>query len=360
MKTYYRPLVMVSGGCAATSKISGNDEIGEDVGALAEQVFPRLGDGSLAFALVEIIERRGPGDIARRVVPASAVADGLDGHIAARPPLANLPLDPPIIMGILNATPDSFSDGGAFLDPAAAIAHGVGMIAAGARIIDIGGESTRPGATAISVEEEIRRVTPVIAGLRARAEDSGAVISIDTRNAATMAAALNAGATIVNDVSALTHDPRAMEIVAKSDVRIVLMHMQGQPTTMQRAPAYDDVVLDVYDYLAGRIAACRNAGIALDRIVVDPGIGFGKTTAQNLALLSHLSLFHGLGVPLLVGVSRKGFIGKLSAGEPPAARLPGSLAAALACAGQGAHILRVHDVAETVQALKIALALRDA
>ena len=309
----------------------------------------------MSFALVEIIERRGFGDIVRRVVPAAAVADQLERHIAARPLI-----DPPLIMGILNATQDSFSDGGAFLDPRAAIAHGEAMIAAGARIVDVGGESTRPGATAVPVEEEIRRVTPVIAGLRACADDSGAVISIDTRNAATMAAALNAGATIVNDVSALTHDPRAMEIVAKSDARIVLMHMRGEPATMQRAPAYDDVVLDVYDYLEARIAACRKAGIVLDRIVVDPGIGFGKTTAQNLALVSHLSLFHGLGVPLLVGVSRKGFIGKLSACEPPAVRLPGSLAAALACVGQGAQILRVHDVAETAQALKVALALRDA
>ncbi len=341
------------------SRLRANDEIKEDAGSLADQAFPRLAGSTLAFALVEIIERRGFGDITRHIVPASVVADRLDRHIAARPPLAGLPLDPPIIMGIVNATPDSFSDGGAFLDPAAAIAHGAAMIAAGARIIDIGGESTRPGAAQVPVEEEIRRVIPVIAGLRARAENAGAIISIDTRNAATMAAALNAGAAVVNDVSALTHDPRAMEIVARSGAPVVLMHMQGEPATMQRAPSYDDIALDVYDYLEGRIAACREAGISSDRIVVDPGIGFGKTTAQNLALLSQISLFHGLGAPLLIGVSRKGFIGKLSAGEPPAGRLPGSLAAALACVGQGAQILRVHDVGETAQALKIALALRD-
>jgi dihydropteroate synthase len=293
----------------------------------------------LAFPLVEIIERRGPAELSRHIVPASAVADRLDRHIAARPAIANLPLDPPVIMGILNATPDSFSDGGAFLGPAAAIAHGAAMIAAGARIVDVGGESTRPGAVAVPVDEEIGRVIPVIAGLRAHAESAGAVISIDTRNAAAMAAALNAGAAIINDVSALTHDPRAMEIVARSGAPVVLMHMQGEPETMQRAPTYDDVALDVYDYLEGR---------------------FGKTVAQNLALLSQLSLFHGLGVPLLIGVSRKGFIGKLSAGEPPAARLPGSLAAALACVGQGAQILRVHDVGETAQALKVTLALGNA
>jgi dihydropteroate synthase len=293
----------------------------------------------LAFPLVEIIERRGPAELSRHIVPASAVADRLDRHIAARPAIANLPLDPPVIMGILNATPDSFSDGGAFLGPAAAIAHGAAMIAAGARIVDVGGESTRPGAVAVPVDEEIGRVIPVIAGLRAHAESAGAVISIDTRNAAAMAAALNAGAAIINDVSALTHDPRAMEIVARSGAPVVLMHMQGEPETMQRAPTYDDVALDVYDYLEGRIAACLAAGIPLEKIVIDPGIGFGKTVAQNLALLSQLSLFHGLGVPLLIGVSRKGFIGKLSAGEPPAARLPGSLAAALACVGQGAQIL---------------------
>jgi dihydropteroate synthase len=314
----------------------------------------------LAFPLVEIIERRGPAELSRHIVPASAVADRLDRHIAARPAIANLPLDPPVIMGILNATPDSFSDGGAFLGPAAAIAHGAAMIAAGARIVDVGGESTRPGAVAVPVDEEIGRVIPVIAGLRAHAESAGAVISIDTRNAAAMAAALNAGAAIINDVSALTHDPRAMEIVARSGAPVVLMHMQGEPETMQRAPTYDDVALDVYDYLEGRIAACLAAGIPLEKIVIDPGIGFGKTVAQNLALLSQLSLFHGLGVPLLIGVSRKGFIGKLSAGEPPAARLPGSLAAALACVGQGAQILRVHDVGETAQALKVTLALGNA
>ncbi len=337
MKTYYRPVGILSG----ESRV--------------RHATLSLAGGPLAFALVEIIERRGPQDIARDLVPASAVADKLERHMGSRPPL-----DPPLIMGILNATPDSFSDGGAFLAPDKAIAHGRAMIESGARIVDIGGESTRPGAAPVSVEEEIARVAPVIAGLRAHAERAGALISVDTRNARTMAAALKAGATIVNDVSALTHDPDAMSVVAASDAIVALMHMQGQPETMQRAPAYDDVVLDAYDYLEGRIAACRLAGIPLDRIWIDPGIGFGKTVAQNLALLSHLSLFHGLGVPLLIGASRKGFIGKLSANEPPAGRLPGSLAAALACVGQGAQILRVHDVAQTAQALKVALALRDA
>jgi dihydropteroate synthase len=274
-----------------------------------------------------------------------------------RPGLAQLPLDPPIVMGIVNATPDSFSDGGAYIDPGRAVAHAKAMIDAGARIVDVGGESTRPGAQAIPVDEEIRRAVPVIAGLRAYAEASGALISVDTRNAATMAAALDAGAGLLNDVSALTHDPESMRVAARSGASVILMHMQGAPETMQREPRYDDVALDVYDYLESRIAACRDAGIAPERIVVDPGIGFGKTVAHNLALLSHLSLFHGLGVKLLVGASRKGFIGKLSADEPPMERLPGSLAAALAAVGQGAQIVRVHDVAETIQALKIARAV---
>jgi dihydropteroate synthase len=186
------------------------------------------------------------------------------------------------------------------------------------------------------------------------------LISVDTRNAATMRAALAAGAQIINDVSALTHDPDSVAVIADSDTQIVLMHMQGEPSTMQVAPAYDDVALDVYDYLESRMEACLAAGIDRSRIVIDPGVGFGKTVAHNLALLGQLSLFHGLGVPILVGVSRKGLIGRLSKGEPPEERVPGSLALGLAALNQGAQILRVHDVAETVQAVRLLTALRDA
>jgi dihydropteroate synthase len=262
-------------------------------------------------------------------------------------------------MGIVNATPDSFSDRGAHFDPAAAIAHAEAMIRAGAGIVDIGGESTRPGSEPVAVDEEIRRVVPVIAGIRTVAEAVGVMISIDTRNAMTMRAALDAGASMINDISALTHDPEAAAVAAKAAGPVVLMHMQGEPRTMQLAPAYDDVALDVYDALEARIAAAEAAGVARSRIIADPGIGFGKTVEHNLALLSQFSLFHGLGVPLLVGVSRKGFLAKLSAGEPAGRRLGGSLAAALDAIGQGAQIVRVHDVPETLQALRVIAAIRD-
>jgi dihydropteroate synthase len=263
-------------------------------------------------------------------------------------------------MGIVNATPDSFSDGGDHFDPAAAIAQAEAMIRAGAGIVDVGGESTRPGSGLVPVEEEIRRVLPVIAGIRAMAEAVGVTISVDTRNAATMQAALDAGASMINDVTALTHDPDALAVAAKATGPVVLMHMQGEPRTMQLKPTYDDVALDVYDALEASIAAAEAAGIDRARIIADPGIGFGKTVAHNLALLSGFSLFHGLGVPLLVGVSRKGFLAKLSAGEPARQRLGGSLAAGLAAIGQGAQIVRVHDVPETLQALRVFAALRDA
>jgi dihydropteroate synthase len=332
VKRYLRPLGLLSGSAA------------RDGLALP------LAGGPLGFSLVEIIERIAPGDIRRHIIPAQDVDGELAPHIAPRP------LAGPIVMGIVNATPDSFSDGGAHFDAGSAIAHAMAMIQAGAGIVDIGGESTRPGATPVPVDEEIRRVVPVIAGIRA----AGVTISIDTRNAQTMQAAFDAGATMINDVSALTHDPDSLAVAARTTGPVVLMHMQGEPMTMQQAPAYDDVVLDVYDVLEARMATALAAGIALDRIVVDPGIGFGKTVAHNLALLAGLSLFHGLGVPLLAGVSRKGFIARLSAGEPADQRLGGSLAAGLAAVGQGAQIIRVHDVPETLQALHVTTAIRDA
>ncbi len=339
MKRYLRPLGLLSGSAARQAVDAG-------------LALPLAG-GPLAFSLVEVVERHGAGDVRRRIAPAAEAAADLAAHTGARK------LPGPIVMGIVNTTPDSFSDGGDHLDPAAAIAHAEAMLRAGVNIVDIGGESTRPGADPVPVEEEIRRVVPVIAGIRALAEAIGVTISVDTRNARTMQAVLDAGATMINDVSALSHDPDAVAVAARATGPVVLMHMRGEPATMQQAPAYDEVVLDVYDALEARIAAAEVAGIARTRIVADPGIGFGKTVEHNLALLGRLSLFHGLGVPLLVGVSRKSFIARLSAGEPAGQRLGGSLAAGLAAIGQGAQILRVHDVPETLQAVRMIAAIRD-
>jgi dihydropteroate synthase len=268
---------------------------------------------------------------------------------APRAAVAGLALDRPLLMGVVNVTPDSFSDGGRYLGAEAAIAHALQLEAEGADILDIGGESTRPGSDPVDIEEECRRVLPVIAALARR---SRARISIDTRKAEVMRRAALEGAHIVNDVSALRHDPAAMEVAAGLGLPVVLMHAQGEPKTMQAAPRYDDVVLDVYDALEARIAACELAGIARSRLIVDPGIGFGKNLAHNLALLASLSIFHGLGCAVLLGASRKSFIGHLT-GAAADDRLPGSLAAALLGAAQGVQILRVHDVAATRQALAV-------
>ena len=266
-------------------------------------------------------------------------------------------LDQPQVVGIVNATPDSFSDGGRFADAEAAAAAGGAMAADGAAIVDVGGESTRPGAKPVWEGDEAARVVPVVERLAA----SGAAVSIDTRKAAVMEAALEAGAGMVNDVSALTWDPRAAETVAAAACPIVLMHHRGAPETMQDDPHYDrPVALEVYDWLAGRIAAAAAAGIARDRIIVDPGFGFGKTVRHNLELMNHLALLHGLGCPLMVGASRKRTIGALAGEAPADRRLAGSLALALKAAEQGAQLIRVHDVPETVQALRVWRGLRDA
>ncbi|WP_353216475.1 dihydropteroate synthase, partial [Sandarakinorhabdus sp.] len=267
-----------------------------------------------------------------------------------RPLLARLgqraPL--PLVMGILNITPDSFSSDGHGGDADAAIAAAHAMHAAGAGIIDIGAESTRPGAAEVTTAEELARLAPLWAKL-----EPGVQVSIDTRKSAVMAAALDGGAIIVNDVSALTHDPAAAALVAQRGCPVVLMHHQGTPATMQQAPAYKDVLLDVYDWLEHRIAAAVAAGIDRDRIIADPGIGFGKSAAHNQALLKGLGLLHGLGVPILLGASRKSLISHICGPVPVADRLPGSLAMALAGANAGVQFLRVHDVAETVQALRL-------
>lgn len=252
-------------------------------------------------------------------------------------------------MGVVNATPDSFSDGGRFFDPAAAIAHGLKLAADGADILDIGGESTRPGADAVPAGEELRRVMPVIEGLG----KVDAALSIDTRKPEVARAAIAAGASIWNDVSALTYAPESRETAASLGCKVVLMHAQGDPKTMQIAPRYDDVIEEVYAFLAARIGACEAAGMPRERLIIDPGIGFGKTRDHNLALIAGLARFTDLGCPVLLGASRKRFIASLDRDAPAEARLGGSLAAALAGAARGASIFRVHDVAETRQALAV-------
>lgn len=306
-----------------------------------------LAGGWCWFDRVEVLSRAAAG----RLIPATEVpAPVLHRLTAPRPDFAALPMDRPRLMGILNVTPDSFSDGGMFLGAAAAVAQATAM-AEGAEIIDIGGESTRPGAVEVPVPEEISRTVPVIRALR----DGGlaAPLSIDTRKAPVAEAALQAGATIVNDVSAFDFDPTLGPLVARTTAPVVLMHAQGVPTTMQDNPLYGDVLLDVYDALATRLARAEALGIDRARIVLDPGIGFGKTQAHNLALLRGLSLFHGLGCPILLGTSRKRFIGSIGRALAPQDRAPGSIATALAGVAQGVQIIRVHDVVETRQALRL-------
>ena len=259
-----------------------------------------------------------------------------------------------LVMGIINVTPDSFFDGGRRSDPAKAIADGIEMAAAGADILDIGGESTRPGAQPVSEEEELARVLPVVQGLR---REIGVPISVDTYKSAIAQAALDAGADIVNDISALRFDPAMAALVAAEKVPVVLMHMQGTPRTMQREPQYNDVVREVRDFLAAQLYEAMDRGVAQDMIVIDPGIGFGKTAEHNLQLLRALPVLAALGQPLLVGVSRKAFIGKILGLEPPD-RLEGSIAASVAAALAGANIVRVHDVAETCKAVRVADAIR--
>jgi dihydropteroate synthase len=331
----------------------------------------RLAGGLVWFSAVEVIRLEG-GRSSLDLVPVAEFGSVLPslGEDAARawanltrprPPLELGPrtirLDQPQVMGILNVTPDSFSDGGWHDDPARAAEAGFAMAQAGAAIVDIGGESTRPGAKPVWEEDEIARVMPPLRTLAG----AGTAVSLDTRKAAAMEAVLAEAPVLVNDVSALTWDPRSADVVARSGVPVVLMHHQGTPETMQDAPHYDrPVLLAVYDWLEERIAAARAAGIAGERILVDPGIGFGKTVQHNLTLMNGLAMLHGLGCPIVLGASRKRMIGALSGEAPAGERLGGSLALALKAAEQGAQIVRVHDVPETVQALKVWRGLRDA
>ena len=332
----------------------------------------RLAGGLACASRFALIRREAGKVVAREVLGARALAAGLADQPAEireqwdnlrRTPAAlqlgerTIRLDQPQVMGILNVTPDSFSDGGAFMDkPEVALDHAATMLEAGAALIDVGGESTRPGAAGVWEGDEIARVIPVVQGLAAM----GAAISVDTRRAAVMEAALGAGAHLFNDVSALRHDPRSVALAAQSQVPVVLMHAPGDGEDLHANGRYDDVVLDVFDWLAERRDHAIAAGIARDRIVLDPGIGFGKSLADNLVLLNALPLFHALGQPLLVGASRKRLIGALSAEAPAERRLGGSLALALKALEAGVQLHRVHDVAETVQALRVWRGLRDA
>ncbi len=256
---------------------------------------------------------------------------------------------PAIVMGVVNVTPDSFSDGGRFIDPAAAIDHGLQLVAEGAEILDIGGESTRPGADPVDEAEELRRVMPVIAGL---ASKTAVPISIDTMKPAVARAVLAAGAAIVNDVAASRTSPEMWETVAAAGAGYVAMHMLGTPATMQQAPSYTDVVEEVRAFFADRLGAAKAAGVATEQVVLDPGIGFGKTVGDNLVLIARLTEFKSLGRPLLLGVSRKSFLGKVLGAEARA-RLPASLACSVWAAREGVQIFRTHDVAATVQALRM-------
>ena len=304
-----------------------------------------LAGGWAFFAQVELLSRSEPA----RVIAATDLPEKvLDRLTRTRVPQAGLQFDAPKIMGILNVTPDSFSDGGLFQDHAAALTQIRAM--AKADILDIGGESTRPSAAEVEIAEEIARTAPVIEAIAAETDTP---ISIDTRKARVAQAAVDAGAKMINDVSGLDFDAEMAGMMAKAGVPVCLMHAQGTPETMQADPRYENVLLDVFDALEARRDRAVAAGVALKDVMLDPGIGFGKTLAHNLQLVQGLSLFHALGCPLLLGVSRKGFIGKLGDAPNPADRMPGSVALGLVGATQGVQVLRVHDVEETAQAFAL-------
>ncbi len=305
-----------------------------------------LAGGPAAFSLAALIGI-GP----RRIVPAATIPDDwapLLARLTAPPATAGLPPGP-LVMGILNRTPDSFSDGGRHVDLDRALAAARAMLDAGADLLDIGGESTRPGARPVPPEEEQARVLPLVRALAGQ----GALVSVDTRNASTMRAALDAGALLVNDVSALAHDPAARGVLSAASCPVVLMHMRGTPETMQSLTGYGDVAVDVLRELAERIGEAERAGIDRARLLVDPGIGFAKTEDQNLQLLRRLPILAGLGCRVLLGVSRKGFVGRVGGAPLATERFPGSIAAALPALSLPGSILRVHDVAETVQAVRL-------
>lgn len=307
-----------------------------------------LAGGPTAFSLVETL-RPGADGIQGSIAATAEFPGDLSALTAPRPAFAGIDLSGSVLMGVVNVTPDSFSDGGDYFDRGRAIDRALKLAEDGAAIVDIGGESTRPGADPVTVAEEIARVVPVIeAAVAARV-----TVSIDTRRAEVMEAAILAGAKIVNDITALTEDPGALGIVAGSDVAVILMHMQGTPETMQRAPEYRLAPFDIFHWLKARVAACVEAGIPRDRIAVDPGIGFGKTDPHNMDILARAGLFHGAGCAVAIGVSRKSFIGRIAGIDEARDRLPGTIAATLMALDRGIRIHRVHDVAAVRQAVSI-------
>ena len=325
-----------------------------DIATLPHGLALPLRGGPIGFTLARLID-----GFRDRVVPVAAIPADWEEVVAAviQPPApwAGLTLEGPVVMGILNITPDSFSDGGRLVDPAVAIDAGIAMARAGAAILDVGGESTRPGAVPVAPAEEQSRVLPVIRALASL----GLRVSVDTRNAATMDLALDAGAVIINDVSGLTYDNRAASVVSDRRAHVVLMHMRGNPATMNDLAHYDDVAVEVTVELAALVAAAGRRGVALNQIVIDPGIGFAKTMRHNVELLKRLSILFNLGCPILVGASRKSFIGKISAIDQAERRISGSISAGLNAVAHGASILRVHDVSETVQAIQIQKAIKE-
>ena len=318
------------------------------VGPIRARGAAQLAGGWGWFTHLEVLARGRMPRVIRLVDAPDAVINTLT---SPRAEIAGLALNQPRVMGILNATPDSFSDGGKHAEADAAIAAGLAMRKAGADILDIGGESTRPGAETVPTEEEIGRTVPILRGLKdARV---GALLSIDTRKAEVAEAALDAGAGLINDVSGFTFDPALAPLAARAETPVCVMHSVGDPATMQDNPTYDDVLLEVYDFLETQIALLESRGIPRRRIVADPGIGFGKTLEHNLTLLSRLSLFHMLGVPILLGASRKRFIGTIGGVPEAKDRAAGSVGVALAALSHGVQIVRVHDVPETVQAIAL-------
>jgi dihydropteroate synthase len=319
-----------------------------------------LAGGPLAFDRVRLVWRQDEAakecvaslvsvrDWAERTGDAAAFEVALGAIARERAAFAGFDPGRPAIVGVLNVTPDSFSDGGCFDTARKAIDRGRAMIDAGAQMIDVGGESTRPGADPVPIAEQLRRVLPVIDALAPHT-----VISVDTRSAEVLRAALAAGAKVMNDVSALTADPVALETVAETGCPVILMHSRGTPRTMQQNPRYRDVRLDIYDFLEARVAACIEGGIAPNKIAVDPGIGFGQNDVHISLLMRDVAILHGLGCPVMLGASRKSFIGRIDREAPAHSRLPGSLAAALHGVDRGIQLLRVHDVAETRQALAV-------
>ena len=317
-----------------------------------------LAGGWARFTDMDVVQRHADGgysicrmgldDLLQAADDRNLTSAAMDRLLAPRDPFAGLSMTAPRLMGILNVTPDSFSDGGRHNAPARAIAAARAMQDAGAAIIDIGGESTRPGAAPVTRNQELARVLPVLAGLR----DSGAVLSIDTRHAEVMRRAVAGGAGIINDVGALRGDG-AVDAAAAAGVPVVMMHMQGTPETMQADPQYGFAPVEILEFLEARIQAAEAAGIPRALMAIDPGYGFGKTVTHNLQLINWTAMLHMLGVPILIGASRKSSIAKISAGEDADLRLPGSLALAMAALRQGAQMLRVHDVGETMQAVKV-------